>query len=543
MKKRFIAGLLVFVLGLTGCGRYKAAETIAAPANTTAATFEISTATEYITSVIKETITTTTVPATIAPPIETTAETTAFDKELWEVDFPIEFSSDWFAQPPWLGIPKRAYDIKISPKAQKLYDELDSLANKVLLSEYPSFELDGKTVTPGYNKADSGFQIYPGRHAAFGLIDIDNNGTPEAFGFQTDGSQGYAGVNFYDLQSDTPTEPLFMKVGGFCRDGVTYFGRLSDGKAVMCSGYMHSNWMGDIKFDELTYTPGTPNEEGYSLTAERYFRTSFSLSNNTLVCDAVEYEGERLGLVWGAWDATAEEFETIYREAYNTIDFDVYWICGDILYHGAEETEYKGTMAYEKYLEFTAKKTAVSRSPLLKPYDLDINVMSEKEKDNLDFTNIRNELSALDDDTLTKIEKAYIIARGISFCNIVYTGNFNSNSDEDSGVYYYGISYESYFDYLKTVFTEDMIDKLFTDYKLFVDIDGELCKVGIGDRGSDPLYDYGVYSIISTDSEKIEITLTAYRSDGDIVYQPSSYDIVLVKVDGEWKVNEFEYWC
>jgi hypothetical protein len=88
-----------------------------------------------------------------------------------------------------------------------------------------------------------------------------------------------------------------------------------------------------------------------------------------------------------------------------------------------------------------------------------------------------------------------------------------------------------------------MIDKLFTDYKLFVDIDNELCKVGIGDRGSDPLYDYGVYNIKSIDSEKIEITLTAYRSDRDIVYQPSSYDIVLVKVDGEWKVNEFEYWC
>jgi uncharacterized protein YceK len=34
-------------------------------------------------------------------------------------------------------------------------------------------------------------------------------------------------------------------------------------------------------------------------------------------------------------------------------DFDVYWLCGDILYHGAEETEYKGKIAHEKYLEYT----------------------------------------------------------------------------------------------------------------------------------------------------------------------------------------------
>jgi hypothetical protein len=39
------------------------------------------------------------------------------------------------------------------------------------------------------------------------------------------------------------------------------------------------------------------------------------------------------------------EFEAVYREFYDAINFDVYWICGDILYHGAEETEYKGKMA------------------------------------------------------------------------------------------------------------------------------------------------------------------------------------------------------
>jgi hypothetical protein len=54
------------------------------------------------------------------------------------------------------------------------------------------------------------------------------------------------------------------------------------------------------------------------------------------------------------------EFEAVYREYYDAIDFDVYWICGDILYHGAEETEYKGKMAYEKYLEFTRNQALLN---------------------------------------------------------------------------------------------------------------------------------------------------------------------------------------
>jgi ABC-type phosphate transport system substrate-binding protein len=72
MNKRFIAGLLVFVFGLTGCGSSEVTETNATPATTTVATFDMSTAAETTTTqaVISSTTTTiTTTTAAITEPV------------------------------------------------------------------------------------------------------------------------------------------------------------------------------------------------------------------------------------------------------------------------------------------------------------------------------------------------------------------------------------------------------------------------------------------------------------------------------------------
>jgi hypothetical protein len=532
MKIRFIAGVLVIALGLSGCGSDEAVEAIATPSTTTAATFEMS-ITAATTVATTKSETTMTIPTTTAHPTTTTEETTTTypPEEIYAIDFPKEFSCEIWSQPPYLKVPNELYDIEISEEAEKLYNDYFAFAEEHVNNKYNPHE----EYPPAY--MDGRFQHYPAGQTVYGLVDIDTDGVPEIFTFYTMGAIGQCDIDFYDLYSK---EILSEKtIYGFHRDGLTYFGKNDKGNVMICSGYLHSIHNGFIEIYEMLYEKNADLEK---LTAGDSFISGFEMTYGYLNCIGVNVNGIGKSERETGTYTPATDFEAAYREFYDAINFDVYWICGDILYHGPEETEYKGKMAYEKYLEFTTEKNLTSRSALLKPYELDINEIAEIEKDNPDFINIRKELSALDDDILTKIEKAYIIARGISFCNIAYTGNFNSNLDEDSGVYYYGISYESYFDYLKSVFTEDMIDKLFADYKLFVDINGELCKVGIGDRGSDPLYDYGVYSIKSSDSEKTEITLTAYRSEGDIVYQPSFYDIVLVKVDGEWKVDKFEYW-
>jgi hypothetical protein len=102
------------------------------------------------------------------------------------------------------------------------------------------------------------------------------------------------------------------------------------------------------------------NEMIYDKTAEveklipgEAFFAGFEMMNGYLNC--IGYGVNDFGISerdTGSYIPRAD-FETAFREFYDAIDFDIYWICGDILYHGAEETEYKGKPAYEKYLEFT----------------------------------------------------------------------------------------------------------------------------------------------------------------------------------------------
>jgi hypothetical protein len=167
---------------------------------------------------------------------------------------------------------------------------------------------------------------------------------PEIFKFFAYSDPTSAKVYFYDLY----TKALLTDedIYGFNpREGATYFGKNEDGILLFCTGYQHSNYEGYFKIAELLFDKDTEN-----LTCRESFRVDFILINNVFYCSGYSVNGVQYG---ENHDITAADFEAAYRKFYDAIDFDVYWICGDILYHGAEETEYKGKMAYEKYLEFT----------------------------------------------------------------------------------------------------------------------------------------------------------------------------------------------
>jgi hypothetical protein len=166
------------------------------------------------------------------------------------------------------------------------------------------------------------------------------------------GNQGNVKIYFYDMYTK---EPLTEKnIYGFCRDGATYFGKNEKGNLMMCSGYLHSVHEGIIEINEMIYDKTAEVEK---LIPGDDFAAGFEMVYGYLNC--IGYEVNDFGISerdTGSYVPRAE-FESAYREFYDAIDFDVYWICGDILYHGAEETEYKGKMAYDKYLEFTQNQT------------------------------------------------------------------------------------------------------------------------------------------------------------------------------------------
>jgi hypothetical protein len=302
MKKRIIACIIVFILGLAGCGNDEAVEAIATPTATAAATSAMSTAEVTAT-------TSTSIPTTTAAP------ETITDYSEMIIEFPKEFLTEKEdPQPPIYEIDAVYYNGELTGNALKLYEDLDNFSILYLKNNVEQYEKRNNIWLTG------------GQGHAFGLIDIYGNGKPIVFVYSSRGDQGYCRIEFFDMYSDNPLKPLTEEEAfGFCRDGLSYFGKNADGETVLCSGFMHSDWMAQIDFFKLSENTA---ESEFSLVCDNYFSASYD-------------------------NIFSENFNDQFREAYDAIDFDVYWLCGDILYHGAEETEYKGKKAYEKYLEFT----------------------------------------------------------------------------------------------------------------------------------------------------------------------------------------------
>jgi hypothetical protein len=346
--KKIIITLTAFLF-LTSCGTPETAEATAAPATATAATSEMSTVTEPTTAettasttvATTKSETTTATPTTTAPPITTTEETTeTLSREIYDIDFPDEFFNDDYGSPS-SSVTEDLYDIEISAEAEKLYADYVAFAEK----QIADFENPEHGYENGRFLTVSGTRYY-------GLVDIDSDNTPEIFVYQTVYSQGYVNVKFYDLYGDDPYTELSDNIFfGFCRDGYSFFGKNKNGNLMFCSGYNHNYNEAYINIDEMIY-----DKTAEKLKIGDYFAAGFGYSHGLFHCDAYVINGEQVGNSFYHDPVPTADFEAAYSEFYDAIDFDVYWICGDILYHGAEETEYKGKMAYEKYLEVTTNE-------------------------------------------------------------------------------------------------------------------------------------------------------------------------------------------
>jgi hypothetical protein len=352
MKKIIV--ILTAILVLSSCSAPEIAETIAATSPTTAATTSpMSTAAETTaattTAVTTKATVTTTTPTTTAPPQTTTKETTeTLSREIYDIEFPDEFFNEEYGSPSD-SVTEDLYDVQISAEAEKLYTDYVAFAKKQI-ADFEIAESD-------YGYENGRFLIVSGVRY-YGLVDIDSDGTPEIFVYQTRYHQGYVNVEFYDLYGEDPYTELSDNIFfGFCRDGYSFFGKNKNGNLMFCSGYNHNYNEAYINIDEMIYDKTAKTEK---LKIGDYFAAGFGYSPGLFHCDAYVINGEQVGNSFYHDPVPTADFEAAYNEFYDAIDFDVYWIYGDILYHGAEATEYKGKMAYEKYLEFTRKSDTVT---------------------------------------------------------------------------------------------------------------------------------------------------------------------------------------
>jgi hypothetical protein len=256
--------------------------------------------------------------------------------------FPEEFIAEKFKQMPFVHASSESYSGELLGRSADLYLDLQEFEeNFYETKEVSSF--DSMT----YN---------------FDFIDINNDGTPEIYGYKHDGAGWYRfqEIDFYDMYAQNPSNPLSDDVPGVNRHGQTFFAKTSGGEAVLCSGYFAEN-IGMINFCKLSCEPGS-SPGNINLTPGNFFMMSFSEKDDgTVFCDFARYNGTAYAEDYDQ-TMTQDEYRELFRTVYSDLDFDIYWMGSGILYHGNERTEYEGLAAFEKYADLISQETNYEKS-------------------------------------------------------------------------------------------------------------------------------------------------------------------------------------
>ena len=111
-----------------------------------------------------------------------------------------------------------------------------------------------------------------------------------------------------------------------------------------------------------------------------------------------------------------------------------------------------------------------------------------------------------------------------------YTGDYEQYIEENSYLFHTGITYDSFYSYLTSVYTEEAAKSF---YYTFRDVDGELCYY-LGGTGTNITYKGGKYSLVGINSERIDFVYNArYSLDG--VVDKAEWEAGLYPDIPEWE--------
>lgn len=179
------------------------------------------------------------------------------------------------------------------------------------------------------------------------------------------------------------------------------------------------------------------------------------------------------------------------------------------------------------------------------------NTVTEKELAKFKH-NIKNRISDTykmdwnDDDLTLLFDNAADIY--INYFELFYRPYFNDCGFmyDEQGILYTksGIDYNSFVDYIKTIFTDEYSEYLMTaDISPYKNINGELCYASVG-RGSVNIFNEFEFRIYEQSAEKIVIIGIGYQYNSDTpddAYTQEFYYNV-VNTNNGWRFDNFELW-
>ena len=218
------------------------------------------------------------------------------------------------------------------------------------------------------------------------------------------------------------------------------------------------------------------------------------------------------------------------------------------------ETEMQETKTTEK----STKDITVPRE-----YEFDLEKYLERNRNYL----LRDELDFLSDEQYDTYIRAWIVIDGIDKYFIPYTGdvqghwldddgNFYSYEDcfytNEAGVmqrtpypYYYVSTYQSFYEYLQSVFTQDAADKILTDGRFLIS-DSELYFKDIYyrnefiDNDRSIQFNGGEYNLIEGNDGEIIFEYIAHQENNEKEWT-DTHPLKLVHTDNGWRSELFDH--
>jgi hypothetical protein len=190
-------------------------------------------------------------------------------------------------------------------------------------------------------------------------------------------------------------------------------------------------------------------------------------------------------------------------------------------------------------------------------YELDLDKLRDDKYYDKYYFSLRDELYFLDDEQFEVYIRALIFISKIEFSEITITNSeIVRINDENNKTFVRVANYQSFYDYLQSVFIGDSVNALISRYNL-LNIDGVLC-FNERYRGTLVYYKDGKYELISVTKSKISFKYCAnysfenildyndweenYRSEYPQYIWTEEYNITLINTVDGWRVDKFIYW-
>lgn len=165
---------------------------------------------------------------------------------------------------------------------------------------------------------------------------------------------------------------------------------------------------------------------------------------------------------------------------------------------------------------------------------------------------LKDELDFLNDKQYDTYIRALIFLDELEYLNIPYTGDIPTHWINDNGeitssyynketntysTYKYISTYQSFYEYLQSIFTQDVVDEIMTN-EFFKVVDDNL-YFRFGEKGGAIWFQYGEYQLVEKNNDEVIFEYVAHQKNDEKEWS-ETHSLKLMRIGDCWQSEYFE---